>query len=129
MACGKSPFLGRTEMVVFDKILRRQFEWPSSLVDSNLKSLIDQLLQLKPQTRLGMTGHQAIMAHPFFDGIDWDLVRRQELPVPAYDIVYDRKSNPPKITSFSLAPPQKNQHTCSHRGSEVSMKVDSGAAI
>lgn len=23
MACGKTPFLGRTEMIVFDKILRR----------------------------------------------------------------------------------------------------------
>jgi len=48
MACGKTPFLGRTELVVFDKILRRQFEWPASLLDENLKSLIDQLLQLKP---------------------------------------------------------------------------------
>ena len=111
MACGKSPFLGNTEVQVFDKILRRQFEWPPSLVDNNLKSLIDQLLQLRPQTRLGMTGHQAIMAHPFFEGIDWDLIRKQELPVPAYDIVYDRSYDPPKITSFSLIPPKPS---CNH---------------
>ena len=44
MACGKSPFLGRTERVVFDKILTRQFEWPPQLQDDHLKSLIDQLL-------------------------------------------------------------------------------------
>ena len=43
-----------------------------------------------------MTGHRAIMEHPFFSGIDWDLIRRQELPVPAYDVVYD-KNEPGKI--------------------------------
>jgi len=44
MACGKTPFLGRTEMIVFDKILRRQFDWPDTLDDLNLKNLINQLL-------------------------------------------------------------------------------------
>ena len=76
MACGKTPFLGRTEMVVFDKILRRQFEWPDHLVDDNLKSLIDELLQLKPERRLGMTGYDALKSHPFFTGVNWEKVRR-----------------------------------------------------
>ena len=44
MACGKTPFLGRTEIVVFDKILCRQMEWPPNLQDETLKDLIDQLL-------------------------------------------------------------------------------------
>ena len=60
MACGKTPFLGRTELVVFDKILRRQFEWPSHLQDDHLKNLIDQLIRLKPQERLGMRGYDAL---------------------------------------------------------------------
>ena len=105
MACGKSPFLGRTEMVVFDKILRREFEWPDSLQDENLKSLIDQLLQLRPQDRIGMSGHDALMSHPFFAGVNWDRVRSQEEPVPAYDIVYDPQI-PGKVVSFSLMPPE-----------------------
>lgn len=105
MACGKSPFLGRTEIVVFDKILRRQFEWPPSLQDNQLKSLIDQLLQLKPSTRLGMSGHDALMAHPFFEGVNWDRVRRQEEPMPAYNVVYD-KNDPTKVLSFNLSPPE-----------------------
>ena len=54
-----------------------------------------------------MTGHQAIMAHPFFKGIDWDLIRRQELPVPTYDVVYDKK-DPAKVVSFNLSPPENN---------------------
>mmetsp|Transcript_47380 Transcript_47380/g.62699 ORF Transcript_47380/g.62699 Transcript_47380/m.62699 type:complete len:99 (+) Transcript_47380:1553-1849(+) len=75
MACGKTPFLGRTEMIVFDKILRRQFEWPESLTDHNLKNLIDQLLQLRPESRVGMSGHDALKSHPFFAGVNWEAVR------------------------------------------------------
>ena len=75
MACGKTPFLGRTEMIVFDKILRRQFDWPESLDDPNLKNLIDQLLLLRPDQRLGMKGHDALKSHPFFAGVDWESVR------------------------------------------------------
>jgi len=51
-----------------------------------------------------MTGHHALMAHPFFAGINWDLVRCQEQPVPAHNVVYD-KNDPAKIVSFSLGPP------------------------
>ena len=86
MACGTTPFMGRTEMIVFDKILRCQIEWLDSLKDPNLKSLIDQLLQLKPQNRLGMRGHDELRAHPFFTGVNWDRVRQQKEPVPAYNI-------------------------------------------
>ena len=75
MACGKTPFLGRTEMIVFDKILRRQFDWPESLDDPNLKNLIDQLLLLRPDQRLGMKGHDTLKSHPFFAGVDWESVR------------------------------------------------------
>ena len=41
-------------------------EWPDSLQDENLKDLIDQLLQLKPESRLGMSGYDALKSHPFF---------------------------------------------------------------
>ena len=104
MACGTTPFMGRTEMIVFDKILRCQYEWPDSLKDPNLKSLIDQLLQLKPQNRLGMRGYDELRAHPFFTGVNWDRVRKQMEPVPAYNIEYDEEE-PTKVVSFNLVPP------------------------
>ena len=50
-----------------------------------------------------MSGYDALRAHPFFTGVNWDRVRRQEEPVPAYDIVHDPK-DPSKVISFSLAP-------------------------
>ncbi len=49
MACGKTPFLGRTEMIIFDKILHCHIEeWPPQIQDEHLKSLINQLLKLEP---------------------------------------------------------------------------------
>ena len=53
--------------------------------------------------RLGMAGYDTLKAHPFFTGVNWDRVSRQEEPVPAYDVVYDPK-DPSKVISFSLAP-------------------------
>ncbi len=66
LACGTTPFTGQSEIVVFDKILRRKMEWPDTLQDANLRDLIDQLLQLKPESRLGMSGYDALKSHPFF---------------------------------------------------------------
>ena len=105
LACGKTPFLGRTELVVFDKILRRHFEWPASLQDEDLKSLIDQLLQLKPQTRLGMQGHNSLKSHPFFAGVNWERVKTQQEPVPAHEILFDPE-DPNKILSFKFVSDQ-----------------------
>ena len=104
MACGKTPFLGRTEMIVFDKILRRQFEWPEQHIDADLKSLIDQLLRLKPQERLGMSGYDALKSHPFFAGVNWERVRTQQEPVPAHHVVFDPE-DPSRVHSFKLVPP------------------------
>ena len=45
-------------------------------MDPVCKDLIDKLLQIKPEDRLGApnTDHDmsALMKHPFFDGIDFD---------------------------------------------------------
>ena len=117
MACGMPPFRGKTEIVVFDKILRRELEWPSTLQDENLIDLIDKLLQLKPETRLGMTGYDALKSHPFFAGVNWTGVKNQTEPVIAYDVVYDHQ-NPSKISSFSLNDfcALSNEHMCSNQG-------------
>ena len=78
-------------------------EWPRQIQDQNLKNLISQLLKPEPQTRLGMAGYDALRAHPFFNGVNWDRVRRQEEPIPAYDVVYDPYDRS-KVISFSLVP-------------------------
>ena len=74
-------------------------------------------MQLKPSARLGMTGHNALMNHPFFGGVNWDRVRTQEEPVPAYKVVYDPE-DPAKVQSFSLVNSDANfalQNVCNSR--------------
>ena len=44
------------------------------------------------------------MAHPFFEGVNWDRIRRQEEPVPAYGVVFD-KDDPSKVLDFNFSPP------------------------
>ena len=89
---------------MFDKIRAREFKFPPTLKDQSLISLIDSLLQMDPKKRLGMQGHQELKAHPFFNGVDWDRLRNQELPAPTYDVVRDI-NEPSKIRSFSFYNP------------------------
>ena len=64
--------------MVYPKIRQRQIEWPkeTELLDQTTKSIIDALIQLKPEDRLGMpqTDHdmKKLMAHPYFSGIKFD---------------------------------------------------------
>lgn len=39
-------------------------------------------MQKNPNERLGARGIDEIINHPFFDGIDWEGVKRQETPLP-----------------------------------------------
>ncbi len=86
-------------------------EWPDTLQDANLKDLIDQLLQLKPESRLGMSGYDALKSHPFFSNVNWEGVKNQTEPVIAYDLVYDFECTN-KLTSFSLADPRAQDSNC-----------------
>ena len=56
------------------KVLARDINWPESL-DPECRDLIEQLLQVKPEDRLGAmyTKHDmnALMNHPFFEDIDF----------------------------------------------------------
>ena len=57
MAFGVTPFLAESDKKVYDNILTRQFQFPDTCTDESLMLLIDELLQLEPQRRLGMQGH------------------------------------------------------------------------
>jgi p90 ribosomal S6 kinase len=48
------------------------------------KNLIVHLLNRNPSKRLGAgaDGADEIKRHPFFDGIDWEMVANRKMPVP-----------------------------------------------
>ena len=76
MACGVTPFQASNDQAMFNKILARDFSYPEQISDPNLRSLIDSLLQLNPKDRLGMKGHHELRDHPFFEGIDFLMLKK-----------------------------------------------------
>jgi len=50
-------------------------------ISSPLKSLLKGFLHPDPAKRLGHNGKYEIQAHPYFEGVDWSLVRAQKYPL------------------------------------------------
>lgn len=72
---GHPPFKGSNEYQTFQKILKLDYKFPEFNFPSEAKDLISQLLVLNPNERLGSPskgGVEALKAHPFFDGIEWN---------------------------------------------------------
>ncbi|KAK2949047.1 putative serine/threonine protein kinase [Blattamonas nauphoetae] len=82
---GVPPFYGSSPDEIFENILQRRIEWPMTegedgepvpLVSPLAQSLIEQLLTLDPNERLGSKRDALeIREHPFFQGTDWEGVR------------------------------------------------------
>ncbi len=75
MVTGNVPFTGTQNYTVFPKINNREIEWPASMqIDPHCLDLIDKLMVLDPEARLGspaMGGMSILKEHPFFAGIVW----------------------------------------------------------
>ncbi|EFA80964.1 protein serine/threonine kinase [Heterostelium album PN500] len=74
---GLPPFSADTVEMTFQNILQRNIKWPSD-ISPEAKDIIDKLLALNAQSRLGYSGVEEIKAHPFFKGVDWDTIRTQK---------------------------------------------------
>lgn len=87
MVAGLPPFRSRSEYMIFQKILKLEYEIPDGF-DELAKSLVSQLLVLEPTQRLGAldehgAGYPSIRAHPFFEGVDFETLHEQT-PPPIY---------------------------------------------
>ncbi|KAJ8551522.1 hypothetical protein K7X08_021537 [Anisodus acutangulus] len=74
---GVTPFRGLDNEFTLSNIVARAFEFPKEpMVPTMAKDLITQLLVKDPTMRMGsMTGATTIKQHPFFDGVNWALLR------------------------------------------------------
>ena len=87
-------------------IRRDAFEYPASITGS-ARSLLQGLLEKDPASRLGGGEGDAdeIKRHPFFEGIEWDLLlaKKVEPPFrPEVDSDTDTRYFEPKDTTLSL---------------------------
>ena len=73
------PFKGTNQNKVYLDIKNRNIQWPheneiDKVMSPEAVDLIEQMIQLKPEDRLGynLDSMKTVKAHPFFKGIDWE---------------------------------------------------------
>ncbi|KAK9734536.1 hypothetical protein RND81_04G146500 [Saponaria officinalis] len=74
---GKTPFKGATNEETLANVVSQPLRFPDSpLVSFHAKDLIRGLLMKQPENRLGFVrGATEIKQHPFFEGLNWALIR------------------------------------------------------
>lgn len=79
---GVTPFCGKDHESTLASIVARGVEFPNEpAVAATAKDLMSQLLEKEPSKRMGSSlGATAIKHHPFFEGVNWALLRCTKPP-------------------------------------------------
>lgn len=79
---GTTPFRGARREETFENVLRNPLTFPSKpAISPEAQDLMSQLLAKDPAQRLGTrAGAEEIKKHPWFEGINWALLRHQQPP-------------------------------------------------
>ncbi|KAM4665096.1 protein kinase C eta type [Discoglossus pictus] len=84
MLCGHAPFEAENEDDLFEAILNDEVAYPAWLPQDAV-GILQAFMKKKPNKRLGslaMGGEKAILWHPFFKDINWDLLNNRQIPPP-----------------------------------------------
>jgi len=90
---GRPPFKGINEYQTFQLIQTREFTFPDSF-DSSARDVIEHLLVMDPEMRIGNNSLDEIRAHQFFQGIDFQgihLINPPAIPFLPIQSERDRK--------------------------------------
>ncbi|CAD8151837.1 unnamed protein product [Paramecium octaurelia] len=83
---GQRPYLGKTRKDIRDAIIAKQILLKKQDIPPNWSweaaDFVNQLLQRKPQARLGYGGIQDIQNHPWFSGFPWKELHEKQLTSP-----------------------------------------------
>lgn len=89
LTTGRTPFLHKNTSqttkliksgkIIFPDPLRHRIE-----MSEEFKDFITQLLHKNPRKRLGHRGKKEVMAHPWFDDIDWKKIYKKEVKPPYF---------------------------------------------
>lgn len=79
---GKTPFKGSSNEDTISNVVSQCLKFPQCpMVSSHARDLIRRLLKKEPENRLGSAkGAAEIKQHPFFEGLNWALIRCETPP-------------------------------------------------
>ncbi|XP_050301384.1 3-phosphoinositide-dependent protein kinase 1 [Anthonomus grandis grandis] len=110
MASGKMPFTGGSEYLIFQKIIKLEYQFPEDF-DDTIKDFVEKLLVLEPNRRLGASDsipYTSLRAHKMFEGINWnDLGPPPKLSSDTSTLIKSQDSSPD--ISENLEPGLDNQ--------------------
>ncbi|XP_030512865.1 serine/threonine-protein kinase D6PKL2 isoform X2 [Rhodamnia argentea] len=109
---GRTPFKGSGNRATLFNVVGQPLRFPESpIVSFAARDLIRGLLVKEPQNRLAYKrGATEIKQHPFFDGVNWALVRcatPPEIPKPVEIVRVPASTINEKATAAMAAPNQK----------------------
>lgn len=92
MLCGRLPFYNREHDVLFELILTEPVKFPARLTEV-AKSILNGLLEKKPERRLGggVRDAEEVMAHQFFELINWNDILHKKIPPPFKPTIRDEE--------------------------------------
>ncbi|XP_021818062.1 serine/threonine-protein kinase D6PK-like [Prunus avium] len=98
---GKTPFKGSGNRATLFNVVGQPLRFPETpVVSFSAKDLIRGLLVKEPQNRLAYKrGATEIKQHPFFEGVNWALIRCASPPDIPKPVEFDRISAPTVSTS------------------------------
>lgn len=107
MCCGWSPFYAEDNQQMYKNIAFGKVRFPKDALSPEGRDFVKGLLNRNPKHRLGAT-HDApeLMAHPFFKDIDWDMLKKKQIPPPYKPHVSsddDTSNFDPEFTSASTS--------------------------
>lgn len=88
---GKTPFKGSGNRATLFNVVGQQLKFPDAPATSHAsRDLIQSLLVKEPQNRLGVKrGATEIKQHPFFEGVNWALIRCSTPPEVPRPVILD----------------------------------------
>ncbi len=92
MLVGVTPFAAESLSALFDNCVFGKLEWGADAehVPLAARDLIQQLLEKRPEARLGARGASEIKQHEYFKGVNWDtLLQTQPRFVPRLESTTD----------------------------------------
>ncbi|EAW08094.1 serine/threonine protein kinase SCH9 [Aspergillus clavatus NRRL 1] len=83
MCCGWSPFYAEDTQQMYKNIAFGKVRFPRDALSTEGRNFVKGLLNRNPSHRLGAKGDaKELMAHPFFNDVDWQALARKEVIPP-----------------------------------------------